>query len=374
MENQPIKSYDLIVIGGGLAGLTASLTGQKQGLTVALIEKGDYPRHRVCGEYVSQEVVPIFQALDVPLTDLHPPVITHLKLTSPKGRVFTSELPLGALGLSRFGFDRHLYQHASGRGVSFFLNQKANQISWDGRNFQVQTQQGAAFRAPVVISAFGKRSNLDRILNRRFFTQRSPYMGVKFHAEWDMPSHLVELHNFRAGYCGVSRIESGHVNICYLTTRDHLRRLGSIEMLEKKVLYQNPHLAHVLQKAKPVWNKPLTINEISFARKGPVENHILMAGDAAGLIAPLSGNGMAMAIQAGHAAAGFAAEFLTGTISRPEMEQRYATFWRKSFASRLWVGRNAQTLFQQQWLAEGSVRGMKAFPSVARWIIQQTHG
>lgn len=366
--------YDLLVIGGGLAGLTAALRGRHLGLRVALVDLGQYPRHRVCGEYVSQEVVSVFRAMDIDLHAMAPPVIDRFLLTSPQGKQVRLQLPLGGLGLSRHAFDHYLYQIAVARGVDFFLREKVTRIQWQGEACTVTAQSGSQWQTRAVISAHGKRSSLDRTWQRPFFRQRSPYLGVKFHAEWDMPEDLVELHNFQAGYCGVSKIEDGRVNICYLTTRDHLRRHGSVEAMEAKVLHRNPHLAEVLQRAERVWAQPLVINEVSFAAKAPVEQGMLMAGDAAGLIAPLCGNGMAMAIQAGNLAALCSSDFLQGRRSRAGMEQQYAQQWRRLFRSRLWVGRQAQAMFRQEVLAEISVRAMGLLPSVARWVIRQTHG
>ncbi|MEM9984280.1 MAG: NAD(P)/FAD-dependent oxidoreductase [Bacteroidota bacterium] len=365
--------YDLIIIGGGLAGLTAALKAQRAGLSVALIDKGAYPRHRVCGEYVSLEVLPIFEEVGVDLYSLAPKRLSRFTLSSPQGKQVNLALPLGGLGISRFAFDFHLYQVALKRGVQFHLNETVREIRRRGDLFEVTN--GKSIRTSRgVISAHGKRSTLDRFWQRKFFFNRSPYLGVKFHAEWNMPDDEVILHNFQAGYCGVSKIENDLVNICYLSTRDHLRKYGSIERMEQMVLHRNPHLKAVLQAAVRVWDKPLVINEISFAAKQPVLDGVLMAGDAAGLITPLCGNGMAMAIQGGNMAAKHMISFIQGDCTRRQMEQSYAHLWKQLFKLRLWMGRNIQAMFRDQHSAELSVRAMRSLPKAARWIIRQTHG
>ncbi len=365
--------HDLIIVGGGLAGLTAALKARKMGLSVALFDKGMYPRHRVCGEYVSLEVLPLFEEMEVDLLSLKPKRLNRFTLSSPKGKQVGLQLPLGGLGLSRFAFDFHLYQVAKERGVQFYLNETVREIRRSHDGFEV-TNGRSTWTSLGVISAHGKRSALDRFWQRKFFFNRSPYLGVKFHAEWQMPDEEVILHNFQAGYCGVSKIENDLVNICYLSTRDHLRKYGSIEQMEKEVLYRNPHLKEVLQSAVRVWEKPLVINEISFAAKNPVLEGVLMAGDAAGLITPLCGNGMAMAIQGGYLAAKHMQSYIHGKHTRPEMEKSYAQAWKRLFKTRLWMGRNIQALFRDQNYAELSVRAMKSLPRAARWIIRQTHG
>ncbi len=368
-------TYDLIVIGGGLAGLTAALYAVQQGQAVLLIDKHTYPRHRVCGEYVSREVLPLFAELGIDLHALRPKEIDHLVLSSPAGRTVALPLPLGGLGLSRHAFDQFLYQVGEARGVDFALEETVREVGRLGEQFEVKAASGRRWSARAVITAHGKRSNLDRQWERPFFRQRSPYLGVKFHAEWEMPADRVELHNFQAGYCGVSQVETGQVNVCYLTTRDQLKAQGgSLAALEARVLSRNPHLKKVLRAAQRTWEQPLVINEVSFAPKAPVERGMLMAGDAAGLITPLCGNGMAMAIQGGYLAAQQSVAFLKGQKSRAAMEKAYAEEWHQLFRRRLWVGRQVQALFRHGPLSEAAVGAMALLPPVARQVIRLTHG
>ena len=116
--------------------------------------------------------------------------------------------------------------------------------------------------------------------------------------------------------------------------------------------------------------KPEVITEINFERKLPVENHLLLLGDAAGLITPLCGNGMAMAIHS----AKLAAEALQKGTTRQEVEEYYASSWNEQFYKRLGAGRAIQRLF-------GSGRGsviarnlIEHVPFVARTLLKNTHG
>ena len=123
-----------------------------------------------------------------------------------------------------------------------------------------------------------------------------------------------------------------------------------------------------------LWKEPVVISQISFARKNLVEDHVLMIGDAAGMITPLCGNGMSMAMHASKIAAEQILNFLEGTISRQTMEQEYAKKWNKLFANRLKTGRMLQRLFDIQWLTTLTVRLGRSFPSLIRSLIRQTHG
>jgi flavin-dependent dehydrogenase len=180
----------------------------------------------------------------------------------------------------------------------------------------------------------------------------------------------VALHNFQGGYCGFNAIEEGKFNLCYLGNRDQLRQYGSIEEMERAVLWKNPLLKRIFEESTFLWEKPEVITEINFERKKPVENHLLMLGDAAGLITPLCGNGMAMAM---HSAL-LVTEALREGKTRQEVEQHYSRRWNSLFYQRLGVGRAIQGLFGS---GRGSVvaRNLIAHvPFVARTLLKNTHG
>ena len=120
--------------------------------------------------------------------------------------------------------------------------------------------------------------------------------------------------------------------------------------------------------------EPVIISQISFDKKQPVEAHVLMIGDAAGMITPLCGNGMSMALHASKIAAGQIGNFLNGSISRISMEENYAATWNKLFAARLRTGRRLQRLFASQWLTTLIIRLGKLFPGLIRALIKKTHG
>src|SRR5687767_1444022 len=94
---------DVIIVGGGLAGLINAIQLAKAGLQVLLVEKKQYPFHKVCGEYVSNEVLPFFQKLDINPDYLGASHITRLQVTSPSGKYQLSmPLDLGGFGISRY--------------------------------------------------------------------------------------------------------------------------------------------------------------------------------------------------------------------------------------------------------------------------------
>jgi flavin-dependent dehydrogenase len=366
-----------LVLGGGLAGLAAALDLAGRGHRVVVVERRRYPFHRVCGEYVSNEVLPYLRRLGADPAALVPAHIGRFGLSSPAGRQLASPLDLGGFGVSRYQLDDYLYQKAIEQGVDFIFATVAD-VVFDAAadHHQVTLADGRQLTARLVLGTYGKRAALDRQLGRPFFNQRSPYLGVKHHLRLPgFARDVIELHNFRDGYAGISAIEGDKLCFCYLTTRANLKASGgTIATLESEVLARNPCLADILRHAERLYAQPEVINEISFAPKQPVEQHLLMVGDAAGLITPLCGNGMAMALHGAALAAPLASRFLRGGLPRPVLEATYARAWQQQFGTRLRVGRAVQRLFGGPVLSELVVGSLRYWPAAVRALMRQTHG
>lgn len=365
---------DVIIIGGGLAGLVNAIQLTKAGMKVLVVERKSYPFHRVCGEYISNEVLPFMLRLGLDLEKLGPARISRFELSSPAGKTMHLPLDMGGFGISRYTLDEELYKMAQVAGAEFILGKQAEEVQYEQDHFEVRLSDGTEWESQLVIGAFGKRSRLDKQLNRNFIQQHSPYLGVKYHIRHDYPQDMIALHNFKDGYCGTSAIEDNKYCLCYLTTRENLRQHSTIEAMEAAVLHKNPLLKQIFTEAEFLYDKPEVINEISFAPKKAVENHILMAGDAAGLITPLCGNGMAMAIHAAHILSELVIRFHRRELSRAALEARYEQQWNGLFRGRLWIGRQVQRLFGDEWMSELVVQFFDKVKPLAKIVVKQTHG
>jgi len=357
------------IIGGGLAGLASSFLLSTYGYEVVLFEKKSYPFHRVCGEYLSAEVFSFLNrnAL-LPQVDL--PHISKFMLTSISGAECVRPLQMGGIGISRYLFDQYMYTRAVDVGVDVRLNTTVRSVTKQGAGFIIDYDKGVE-EFDLAIGAFGKRSLLDKSLARGHMKRKAPYIGVKYHIKTDFPDDTVALHNFAGGYCGICRIEEGKYNLCYLGTKEGLRKYGNIKDYEHNVLFRNPYLKTIFTNSDFLLEKPVVINEISFAPKVPVYNNILMVGDAAGLITPLNGNGMAMAIRAGK----MAADIICQCSNSPRLVQKcYGQSWTKEFSNRLLLGRLMQKLFGATITSELAVTLLSSSEKVSNLIIQQSHG
>jgi len=365
---------EVAIIGGGLSGLVAAIHLAMRGKDVVLFEKKSYPFHRVCGEYVSNEVLGYLKTLQVDPFAWGARPVSEFELTSVNGKSARMPLDLGGFGLSRFTFDLELQRVAQRVGVTVIQNAEVEQLIFDNGMFHIRYAATKEAAARVVIAAFGKRAKLDYGLKRPFTSRRSPYAGVKYHLRNDHPSHRITLHNFSNGYAGISEVENGIKNFCYLTHRNNLRAHGTIRAMEEAVLFRNPFLKNIFLQSEFLFPKPEVISEISFEKKEPVYQHLLLTGDAAGMITPLCGNGMAMAIHAAKLASESILAWNGQEATRSNMEQHYRTNWHRALAARLWAGRQIQRLFGSEAASDLAVQLARHVRPVARYLMAKTHG
>lgn len=366
-----METTEVVVIGAGLAGLTAALELAEAGRQVVVFDPHRLPRHKVCGEYLSMEVVPYLGTKGVDLSDA--PEIGQLLLATPGGRSLRASLPLGAVGISRYALDQRLYEAALAAGVQFVWQAVETVSSSDG-HFRVSTRENT-FTARLVLGAWGKRSRLDRLAGRPFFSKPSPWMGIKMHYQMDYPGNQVGLYAFPGGYGGLSVTETGAVNFCYLIHRDRFKNTPDLEACTQRLASEHPLLAPLLSQARPLFPKALGISNISFHPKSLASNQILMAGDAARLIHPLCGNGMAMAIEGGRLLAGLASEYIQGGYPGPDaLEKEYARQWQARFRQRLRFGSMLQQLLLHPRSLEIGVQIAGRSPRLVQHLIEKTHG
>jgi flavin-dependent dehydrogenase len=343
-----------------------------------LLEKETYPFHKVCGEYISNESLPFLEKLGVPISTWGLPAITELKISAPNGESYEFTLPLGGFGISRYKLDEFLYQIAISKGVSVFTGTKVQDVQFKTNGFEIFTDKGT-YQSKLAAGSFGKRSNLDIHMSRPFAKAKpnalNNFIGVKYHIRFPHPTNQIALHNFDNGYCGIEEIENGDCCLCYLTTAENLRKSGNnIRKLEEKVLWKNPFLKDIFNKAEFIYKKPLTISQISFQKKSQIENHILCIGDAAGMITPLCGNGMSMALHGSKIAFQNMDHYFRNGENRMVLESNYERQWKKQFAKRIFAGRTIQRLFGNDHVTNYFLKFMQYFPSLSRKLIHATHG
>lgn len=372
-------SHDAIVIGGGLAGCSTALQLARRNHDVVLVEKATYPRHKLCGEFLSPEAQASFRRLGVleSIDDAGATSIASARLTGPRGTVAEQSLPETALGLSRYRLDALLFRRACEEGVDGRQNTRATAITGSlNGGFTVQTNSGT-LDGRLVVGAYGRRSGIDRKLNRPFFDNPSEYVAFKAHyaGPSDAVAETIEVHAAPGGYCGVGPVEEGRVTVCWIGTTTALKAArGSPNEMLHNTLCQNPILADRLAPLTRVSDRFEAVSRVPLTTKEQIVDDVCMVGDSAGMIAPLCGDGMAMALRTADLFAPLASDFLSGRRTAKAFREAYQQQWNHRFRRRLRLGRWMHAAAFQPMAATALLSVCRTVPPLTRWLIRATRG
>ncbi|MEM1095262.1 MAG: NAD(P)/FAD-dependent oxidoreductase [Bacteroidota bacterium] len=375
------QQFDAIVIGAGLAGTATALQLLDAGFRVAVFERGRLPRHKLCGEFLSTEVQATFERLGVldAVMAAGAVPIRRTKLTAADGTALTAPLPGTALGLSRYRLDELLVHAVEQRGG--VVRQETPIVKVSGsmeEGFKVFSRN-ATYEARLVVGAYGRRDTLDRKLGRAFIEDRTPLMGFKAHfvieaGESDLDD-WIELHAFEGGYCGMSHAENHLVNVCWITHRDTFHAAGSTpDGMIDSTFTTNPHLRDRFAQFRRVSKGYEAVSQITFVNKPLVEQGVFMVGDAAGMIAPLCGDGMGMALTGAEVLAEALIPYLQENTSARSAQRRYERAWRRTYATRMQLSRWMHRLYVRPAMASLALRLGQRIPSAAHTLIRATRG
>src|SRR5712692_6565168 len=241
--------YDTAIVGGGPAGCSAAIALAQRGARVVLLEAKSYPHHKVCGEFLSPECHPILKALGVmrKLTALHAAPINVARISAPDGAAWETHFAGTALGISRSALDAALADQARTCGVEVREATTVTGICGSlTEGFRLETRSATGrghIRTRTAIAAHGKRSTLDRALKRRFLNHPQPFIALKNHFHGPALPGRIELHAFGGGYCGLSEIEDGSANVCFLAHESVFSNAASsVETFVAWMQTQNPRL------------------------------------------------------------------------------------------------------------------------------------
>ncbi len=371
MERNNVN-YDCIIVGGGLAGLCLAIQLSKLNHSVLVVEKNEYPFHKVCGEYISNESWNFLESLGLPLKSMDIAHINKLGISSVYGNMVESPLMMGGFGISRYTLDSSLSNIAQSNGVVLKQNCKANSLKLINDIYYLETSSGT-FNSKIVCGSFGKHNPLfnDKVINDNV----PSYIGVKYHIKTNFPSNKIELHNFKNGYCGISKVDGDKFCLCYLTTAENLNiNKNNIQQMEKNVLYKNPFLKRIFENSEFLYDRPLTVSNVTFKSKSAYKNDIFLLGDAAGTIAPLCGNGMSMGMRASYLLASILNELFNKKISKAEAISLYTDQWSKNFSIRIKAGYYLQQILNRNSLTHFTIKLLDKSPKLFQKVITLTHG
>jgi flavin-dependent dehydrogenase len=371
---------DIIIIGAGPAGSGLAHALARRGRDVLLLERDYFPRHKVCGEFLSPESRASLRALGLldAVAALAPVSIGRAAITARSGLALRVELPGAAWGVSRYALDAALTGAAQNAGVE--LRAGASAISYHTRAdgtaaVRLRAAGGAEeVYARAVVVACGRHPA--RGLRAR--PARNPEraaVGVKCHVAGTASQSDVELFLFDGGYAGLAPVDGGLVNLCLLATRGALRRAGGEPqaLLEAAALW-NPALGRRLAGGRVVPGTLLAVAPVDTADPPAPWHGAARLGDAAVMVPPLCGDGMAMALRSAELCAPLADAALGGRIAAGEWEAAYRRAWRREFALRLYAARWLQAALLAPALCDICLGAGVRFPPLARAMVHATRG
>lgn len=378
------KDHEIVIVGGGPAGSVAGAYLARMGFSVCIIEKKEYPREVLCGEFLSREVLQILT--DLGLRDqfllLKPNPITSFRYCPEYPRTFSAPLPFTGYGLKRGAFDLLLLHAAQQAGAEVIQPASVEQIDRVGSGFELKVRGGdrdRSIRCGHVIVAYGKFNVLDKTLRRSSVHTPSSLNGIKFHVPRglfvDLPGDEIQIFTAEGLYCGVNVVNDQTVTVCFLEKRTPAD-LPPRERLAQ-LITTNRHFGRIVAQDFTASLGSLPIygtSNIYFGDRSVTENGMMMIGDAAAVIAPLAGDGIGMAMQSGKLAAESFQEARRRELSSEAMLRRYSEGWHASFSKRLRTSGMIQRIFLTDMGRVMSPRILSIFPGILSPIIERTRG
>src|SRR5207302_1757404 len=244
------------------------------------------------------------------------PELTHCRVVSRR-HTYEFDFPRAARGVSRQLLDEVLFRTAVARGAIDLSGRTASTLearSATNLGDSITLDDGTIVRARVVAGAWGRWGRFDQQLERAFVRDRSHRnFGFKRHYRGDGAKGVIELYSFANGYLGVNDVEGGITNICGLVHASRLQgHKGRWDAFVETIRAEERPLESMYARYAPAQDGFLSSEPVIFRARSAVEEGIFMIGDASGVIDPLTGNGMAMAMQSAVVAASFISDALAG--------------------------------------------------------------
>jgi flavin-dependent dehydrogenase len=387
------NNYDVIIAGGGPAGSSAAINLALRGARVLLVEQKKFPRAKLCGEFISPECADLFERLGVAdrMFAARPATLGETVFYSRTGK--SASVPSswfgssnGALGLSRAEMDERLLRRASDAGVDVLENAHATNVLVENENVCGITikhnGREERFRSAITIDATGRTRALARHVNSKPSTKRDrrpPMIAFKAHLEnTRVAAGACEIYFYRGGYGGLSSIENGLSNLCFIASAHDVRASDAdADRVVREIVRQNARANETLATAR-VASPWLAVALEGFGRHevAPVKG-LLAIGDAASFIDPFTGSGMLMALQSGELAAGATANYLNAHPESRTLEDLAANYragYQRTFDSRLRICSLLRKAAFLPRLADLAITFFAASDSLRRRLARATRG
>ncbi len=373
---------DVVIVGAGPGGSTLAALLSSRGIGVTIIDRETFPRDKVCGEFLSWDALPILDsigALEV-LDARGSRRIERCAIMLRDGE-YRFELPMAARGISRRVLDEVLLDRARELGATVMEGWTATRVEPRGDEPGFVLAKGRSGReiklnATVLAGAWGRWGRLDIQLQRRFVRQtRRRHFGFKRHYESRSDDErVIRLYSFDRGYLGVSPVEDECTNICGLVHGSRIRSMkGGWDTFIASIRSEAAELDLLFADRETRQEEFISSEPVIFSAREPVVEGMFLIGDAAGIIDPLAGNGMAMAIQSALLAAGSIRQKLGGGRLGEMSGRIYAKRFAEWFDSRIRWSRSSAVILSRPRLLRAVAR-LAPQPALGRFLSQKTRG
>lgn len=302
----PCLKREITIAGGGLAGLSLAIALRRRDVPVTVLEAGSYPRHRVCGEFISGVTDETLGTLGI--SEIFKDSLRHHTLSwhDQGTRFFQGELPDPALGISRFELDERLRA----------LLEELGGVLKTGTRVRAEPNEGFVWAA-------GRRPTKGR------------WLGLKAHLRGLPMSADLEMHSGTNGYAGLAGVEDGWINVCGLFRIDRSIEAKGPDLLPAYIEAGGNHiLAELLRGA--IWREGSFSAVAGFELgRQPELPGLVCLGDAESMIPPFTGNGMSMAFQSAEIAIQPLQAWYETSLTWEAAKDQIATSLRKRFRRRL---------------------------------------
>lgn len=347
--------YDVAVIGAGIAGSSLAKSLADRGLDTILLDRKSFPRHKVCGEFMSPESLATLRemGLDSVVSELGPVSIERVHLHFEFGDAIDIPLPGPAWGISRYALDSALHRAATCAGAKLLTGTTVVSVSpapnSGGYDIVAKQKDGisSGLCASIVISAWGTASLKGLAGQQPARRANNGHIGVKSHFSGIETGPVIELYFFDGGYLGISPIEGGLTNVAALMNRSVLASPDADKSVAgwiEAACSRNPKLRKRLSQGAAVAGTQAAVAPVQFNRRPVAWDTIPRVGDSSMMIPPLCGDGMSMALRSAQLCSPLAASYIKGEIQLSQWKQHYAEAVEKEFVGPLKWGRTLQKL------------------------------
>jgi geranylgeranyl reductase family protein len=362
-----VRRFDVAIVGAGPAGSSAAIFLARKGYSVALLDKSLFPRDKLCGDFLNPVNWEIFEKLGIDdklLASEHekvssfristPTVEACIPLTSSNGqRAF-------GLGLRRSLLDNLLLKRAEREGATVRQGFRINSLCREDHGWilsESEDADGGAVRSRLLIAADGRNSWVaHRLALARQAENSGRHIAFQLHLRGCRRiGGEVQIHLFPGGYAGLVGLGGDMVNLCLTVDKEKARKTLTADALREKCLYKNLHLRETLQDTEIVGDMR-SVYPVYFSPRRCCGDRFMLAGDAARVTEPITGEGVYFALKSGELAAeAIDLAFIKGDFSA-QILSHYKRACQRAFSLRQRVNSIIRALIYRPSLVRPSIR------------------